>query len=126
MKNIYFELGYIAAIGAFAGAPLGKKMMPITALFVVTVSLIDRVITPYFVYWFDSYRHITLMNFLTNISHLTVSILVAKTICYLAGLHLSFKQIRNLGILFIPSYYLMKATIKTFREIHETATDRTP
>jgi hypothetical protein len=77
---------------------------------------VSQLISPLFCQLFGLYEEVPLIPFMGQALQIATSFIVAKVICQLAGQALSFKELRQVGVVFLVSLYVSRLALRKFRQ----------
>lgn len=77
---------------------------------------ISQLVTPLFVECFEPYQDISLAPLIGQALQMSFSLVIAKVICSLVGHTLSFKEIRQVGLVFLISLYVSRLVLLKLRQ----------
>lgn len=102
---------------SYAGTACFTSIPPLRGMtLIVLTHTISQLITPFFVQLFEPYKDVSLAPLVGQALQLTTSLILAKTICHIVGQTLSFKEVRQVGIVFFLSLYVLRCALFVFRQ----------
>lgn len=119
------QVSLVASL-AYVGTRCFTSLPPLqgTTLAVLMYS-IDQFTTPLVGKLIRPYQDITLVPLVGQVLHLTLSLLLTKAICQLAGYSFSFKQMRSVGIVFLVTLAILHFALRQFRRmLHPVAVNQ--
>ncbi len=108
--TLFAGLSYIGT-ACFTSIPPVRGM----TLTVLTYA-ISQLITPFFIQFFAPYEDLSLAPLIGQALQLTTSLILAKTICHIVGQTLSFKEVRQVCLVFFLSLYVSRCALFVFRQ----------
>lgn len=107
----HFQITMFASISYVSTACLTS--IPPTRGMVLTILAytISELIAPLFCWLLNRYASISLVPSIGQVLQLTTSLVLAKVICHIAGQALSFKEIRQIGIVFLVTLYVTQLAL---------------
>ncbi len=101
----YVGIAYLTSISPIHGMALA-----------VSAYAINQLTTPLFAQIFKPSRDLSLASLIGQVTQLTISFILAKTVCQLAEIAFSFKEVRLMGVVFLTSLYMSKLALLKFRQ----------
>lgn len=77
---------------------------------------ISQLVTPLFAECFEPYQDISLIPLIGQAMQITLSLVIAKVLCNLAGQTLSFKEVRQVGLVSLISLYVSRLILLKLRQ----------
>lgn len=114
-----FQIFVFASTSYVSAAYLTSVSPARSAKAAILVYLISRLTTPLFIQLFEPYREIPLAPLIGQVFQLTATLASLKTIYFLAGHPLSFKEIRQLSIPFLIAICFSRFLILRFYRQHQ-------
>lgn len=102
---------------SYMGTSCLTSLRPIHGMSLAVLAYtISQLVTPLFVECFEPYQDISLVPLIGQVLQITLSLTLAKAICHIAGYHLSFQHVRQIGLVFLISLYVSRLVILKLRQ----------
>jgi hypothetical protein len=102
---------------SYAGTACFTSIPPVRGMTLIMLAYaISQLVTPFFIQFFEPYEDVSLAPFIGQLLLLTISLVLAKTICHIAGQTLSCKEVRQVCTVFFLCLYVSRCALFIFRQ----------